>query len=68
MVLDFNINVIQAETGNPLRHLCTYVNPAWRVTRVTMKSVHILKPNEDVLNNIILHVEFYILCFKWLGF
>lgn len=55
---DFYINDIQAETGNPLSHLCTYVNPACRVTRVTMKSVQVLKLNQVVLNNITFHVEF----------
>ena len=57
-IFDFYINLIQAETGNPLSHLRTYVNPAWRVTRVTMMSIQMLKMNQAVLNNITFHVEF----------
>jgi len=57
-MFDLYINLIQAETGNPLSHLCTYVNPAWRVTRITKMSVQMLKMNPVVLNNISFHVEF----------
>jgi len=57
-MFDFYINLIQAENGNPLSRLCTYVNPAWRVTRVTLMSVQMLKMNQVVLNNITFHVEF----------
>jgi len=57
-IFDFYINLIQAETGNPLSHLCTYVNPAWRVTRLKMMSVQTLKMNQVVLNDITFHVEF----------
>jgi hypothetical protein len=57
-ILDFYINVIQAERDNPFSHLCTYTNPAWRVTQVTMKSVQVFELNQVVLNNIAFHVEF----------
>lgn len=57
-IFDFYITLFQAENGNPLNHLCTYVNPAWRVTRITMMSVQMLKMNQVVLNNITFHVEF----------
>ena len=57
-IFDFYINLIQAGTCNPLSHLHIYVNPARRVTRVTMMSIQTLKKNQVVLNNITFHVEF----------